>query len=118
MNKNIITLGVMVGASVMTNMSSLTSPYVELYSDNLVQKSRSINVRPLLTQISKAKMGKNYLDVSTYLLQSSNISFRSAVIYQLDDAAILASVAQRIKNSKPLSDEFSKIIDDNFWDLI
>lgn len=118
MNKNIITLGVFMSASVMADVSYLTAPSLELYSDNLVQKSRAISSRPYLTQITQAKIGKNYSDISAALVSSHNIKIRSAVYNQLDEVEILTAVAQRIMRSNPLPEEFSKIIDDNFWDLI
>lgn len=34
------------------------------------------------------------------------------------DIAILESVERKIKNSKSLDPEFSRIIEDNFWELI
>lgn len=34
------------------------------------------------------------------------------------DEEILELVINRIKNSKPMPEEFSKIIDEDFWDLV
>lgn len=36
----------------------------------------------------------------------------------LDDKEILAKLAERINRSKPMPKEFSKIIDEEFWNLI
>lgn len=118
MNKNIITLGLLASTSVMTNSSLLTTPNFELYSDNLVQKSRMANFRPQYTQISQAKIGNNFPDVSSKIFPYGGINICSAVNIEMDDNSILSSIVQRIKRSKPLPEEFSKIIDNNFWDLI
>lgn len=115
MNKNIITIGVLLSASVMTELSA---PSFELYADNFAQKSRVTNSRPSLTQISQAKVGKSYVDMTQSLFSFHSLCVKSTTTVQLDEIEILKSVANKIKNSKPLPEEFSKIIDDNFWDLI
>lgn len=117
MNKNIITLGFFATVSALADMSSITAPAIEFYTDSLVPKSTNINFRSNLTQVSLTKIGKSTLDISGQLTPSF-INTNASININLNDADILASVAQRIKNSKPLDEEFSKIIDDNFWDLI
>lgn len=117
MNKNIITIGVLLSASALCELSSLTAPAIELYTDNLIHKTKTVNPSPLITHISQAQIGKRHVEVSSTLI-SSNVSVNSGAYTKLDEVQILASVAEKIRNSKPLSEEFSKIIDDNFWDLI
>lgn len=117
MNKNIINIGILLSSSVLSELSSLTAPMIELYTDNLVHKVKMVNSRPFLTQISKAKIGKRQVEISPALI-SSSIVLKSETCIKLDEAQILVSVVEKIKNSKPLSEEFSKIINDNFWDLI
>lgn len=42
---------------------------------------------------------------------------RNVLSSDFDESAVIMSVADRIEYSKTLPAEFSKMIDDNFWDL-
>lgn len=119
MNRNIIKIGLLLGTSVLANTADLKVPGIDLYADNLVPKARGNNGKMPLSQFSLIQNRKYYIDASsTVFSQTSNVSVRSTLHTKLDDAEILTSVVQRIQESKPLPEEFSKMIDDNFWDLI
>lgn len=37
---------------------------------------------------------------------------------EISDKELLEMIAKRISNSKPMPNEFSKVIDEDFWDLV
>ena len=70
--------------------------------------------------LSKAK--ESGLELGTFLIQecfynpeSMQPLFNSRA--RFDDSEILQSVSERIESSKPIPSEFSKMIDDEFWNL-
>ena len=118
MNKNIINIGLLLGVSVMTDIPALSAPTIDFYSDNFCPKCREVNNKTSLTLISTTNRPKLYHDGSESINSSlMGVSVRSVLSSELDDAAILMSVVARIEHSKPLPAEYSKMIDDNFWDL-
>ncbi len=118
MNKNVIKISLLLGASIMTDIPMLSVPAIDLYADNLCPKGRFINNKESLTLNSNTNRTKLYHDGSESINSLSiGIKVRSVLSAEFDDAAILMSVVERIEQSKPLPAEFSKMIDDNFWDL-
>ena len=114
MNKNIITVGILLGASVIPH-DILNSPSLDLYSDTLPQDFHVSKETSILTQ--KTSTSKN-IDITSVTSMADNMSVRSILREEQDDKAILESLIAKIKHSKPLPAEFSKVIDEEFWDLI
>lgn len=115
-NINIISVGVLLSASIMC--SDISSPYINLYSDNLSSKVRVSNNNSDITQLSQVEKCEPILDVTSI---GNNINFCSESIQseeELDDVSILRSVAARIQKSKSIPAEFAQIINEDFWDLI
>ncbi len=115
MNKNIINVSLLLSTSVLTpDMLSLTGPY-ERYSDHLIQYGKEMSqLEDTLTEISLVQeKSKIWVGISP-----SEMGSDSMIETILSDSDIIDSVVKRIQASKPLPPEFSKIIDDNFWDLI
>lgn len=115
MNKNIITVGFLLSASVMSE-SSLTYPAFNTYSDGLYQKVRGITPKSSLNLISQ--VGESSLEMNSPMSPTTDMTVLSALDDDLDDRAILESLIARMKKSKPMPAEFSRIIDEDFWDLV
>ncbi len=115
MNKNVINISLLLSTSVLTpEVLSLNSPY-ELYSHNSTQCPReNMQIDEIITEVSLVQeKSKVWVGISPSIMDGQNLvkTFPS-------DRDILESVVRKIQASKPLPLEFSKIIDDNFWDLI
>lgn len=117
MNKNIIKVGVLLSASVMSDIS-LTSPVVDLYTDNILQGTHEESVEPVATQMSWTQAGRGIADATSIVSVVSDMSVRSVLTEELDDLVILESLTKRIQNSKSLPAEFSNVIDEDFWNLV
>lgn len=114
MNKNIINVSLLLSASVLpSDMLSLTGQY-DSYSDATIQYPKTMSPIDDITQISLIEEKKSVW----FGLSVSGMSRDLKIEEALSDMAILESVVQKIKGSKPLEPEFAKIIEDNFWDLI
>lgn len=117
MNKNIIQVSLLFTASMMSDFS-LTSPTIDLYSDSSTPEVRGTNPKSELTQISQTYLGKHTIDASYLISGFDNVSIRSVLADNFEDIDILESLVKKIQNSKPLSAEFSNVIDEDFWNLI
>ncbi len=119
MNRNIIRVGILLTTSSVMPDIALASPTIDLYSDyHITPKVHSFKDMSGLTQISQVEGGKYIFDTSYLVPASINASVSSVSNEELDDLAILKSVVKKIQESKPLPAEFSKVIDEDFWDLI
>lgn len=115
MNKNVINISLLLSTSVLTpEVLSLDSPY-ELYSHNSTQCSReNMQIDEMITEVSLVQeKSKIWVGISP-----STMDGKTLIKAVLSERDILESVVRKIQESKPLPLEFSKIIDDNFWDLI
>lgn len=114
MNKNVINLSLLLSTSVLpSDILSLTGQY-DCYSDVSIQYPKTMNPIDDITQISLIEEKRSVWSG----LSASEMGRYMKIEDALSDMAILESVVQKIKGSKPLEPEFAKIIEDNFWDLI
>lgn len=115
MNKNVINISLLLSTSVFTpDMLSLVSPY-DRYSDNLIEYGKEmIQLEDTLTEVSLIQEKSKLWDGISPSEMVSNAMIETIT----SENEIIESVVKRIQACKSLPTEFSKIIDDNFWDLI
>lgn len=114
MNKNIITVSIILTASIFSD--NVVMPIFERYSDDYI-----VNIATkdsYISQISQTTLNgqKSYFDLPHI---NSAISSKDIILdNQRDEINILIDIMNRLSQSKPMPTEFSKIVDEDFWELV
>ena len=118
MNKNIITMGCLLISSSVISASEgfVSSPNIEFYRDGLRVKVNSNYPKPFLSQRSNISNSVNSL-YHFFTSAENDVSIQSVLYSEQEDVDILEKLEKIMEASKPLPSEFSKVIDDDFWDL-
>ena len=94
----------------------VSSPNIEFYRDGLRVKVNSNYPKPFLSQRSNISNSVNSL-YHFFASAENDVSIQSGLYSEQEDVDILEKLAKIMEASKPLPSEFSKVIDDDFWDL-
>jgi hypothetical protein len=120
MNKNVISLSLLVGVSAISDLI-LEIPQLELYEEVRVKEAVLADAKSLI-QESMTKLATDALPVDNVLSSGLYIDENSVLTANsggdIPDEVLLESVMNRINNSKSLEEEFAEVINENFWDLI
>ena len=114
---NVIKVGVLLGSSMLPGVS-LISPAIDFYSGNRMQENWRLAEETALMRISRAQTEGLPLNLGCFASSENGIRVLSVLSSAPDDYSVLESVVRRIQQGVSISPDFSRGIDEDFWDLI